>query len=265
MLIGNVFYFMYDLVKAIAKGKAYYYLGCILQWETTIKFFVFNDSPFAPHMWYLGAELYVLLIVGMLEKIGLRKILLYITPLLLLGDLVLGKYSLLLLQREFPYVLVRNWLFVGIPYFSIGSCIRTYSQTIKRHVKRNLVILGCVALIASTWVERFILLHYGLNAMRDHYVSTTFLAVLVFLLFLYYVNNSRNYISDIGKYNSTWIYILHYSLISVMGFVVALTPIYDLYLLIRPIAVFLITILVVKIPALCFILKEHVKYKHEGN
>lgn len=52
-------------------------------------------------------------------------------------------------------------------------------------------------------IERITLEHYGLNASRDHYASTTFLAVTVFLFFLYYVAGEENFMSRIGKNDST--------------------------------------------------------------
>lgn len=87
------------------------------QW---VFFLIFNENPFAGHLWYLGAYLYVLLIMVAVDKYNLWKYMLWFTPLLLMGDLVLGKYSLLLLGKEYPFVYVRNFLFVGIPYFMLG-------------------------------------------------------------------------------------------------------------------------------------------------
>lgn len=91
------------------------------QW---LKFVVLNDNPFGFHLWYLGAYLYVLLIMLIIDKHKLWRRMFWLTPLLLLGDLVFGKYSLLLLGREFPFVCVRNFLFVGIPYFMLGVWIK---------------------------------------------------------------------------------------------------------------------------------------------
>ena len=85
--------------------------------ESLVKFVLLNESPFSGHLWYLGAILYTLIVGYLLEKIGLKKLMYWSIPELLMGDLILGKYSLLIFDREFPYVLVRNWLFVGIPFF----------------------------------------------------------------------------------------------------------------------------------------------------
>jgi len=96
----------------------------IISLKTVVKFVVLNDSPFSGHLWYLGAILYTLIFVSFLEKIGYKKVLYRLTPILLLGDLVLRKYSLLIFGREFPYIIVRNCLFVGLSFFSIGMFMR---------------------------------------------------------------------------------------------------------------------------------------------
>ena len=87
-------------------------------------FIFFNENPFAFHLWYLGAYLYVLIIVYFVDKFDKWKYLFALIPVLLLGDLLLGKYSLVTLGKEFPVVYVRNFLFVGLPYFAIGAWLK---------------------------------------------------------------------------------------------------------------------------------------------
>lgn len=93
-------------------------------------FIVFNDNPFGFHLWYLNAYLYILLIMVFVDKYKLWKPFLWVTPLLLLGDLFFGKYSLLLLNHEYPFVYVRNFLFVGLPYFMIGIWIKINNKSL---------------------------------------------------------------------------------------------------------------------------------------
>ena len=114
--------------KAILCGK--FFLPSLSQW---FNFIIFNDNIFGSHLWYLGAYLYVLVIMLLVNRFSLWKQLLWVSPLLLMGDLVLGKYSLLLLHHEYPYIYVRNFMFVGIPYFMLGVWI-------KKNWKRLLVV-----------------------------------------------------------------------------------------------------------------------------
>lgn len=123
--------------------------------------------------------LYVLVIVLLVNKLNCRKILYYLAPVLLIADLIFGKYSLLIFHQEFPYILVRNFLCVGIPYFCIGNLIREQQYT-ERWNKKVLQVLIAVFAITSL-AERFALVNAGLNATRDHYLSTTFLAICLFV------------------------------------------------------------------------------------
>lgn len=92
--------------------------------EKIIDFVLLNDNPWGFHLWYLGAYLYVLLICILIDKYKKWHIAFMMTPILLITDLIMGKYSLLIMNREFPYIYVRNFLFVGLPYFLIGAYMK---------------------------------------------------------------------------------------------------------------------------------------------
>lgn len=117
----------------------------------------------------------------------IQKFIIFYCPLdgehtiLLMGDLILGKYSVLLLGREFPYILVRNFLFVGIPYFCIGRLIR---NGFGQKVKKKVLTIFLIVFSATSLLERFALVSLNVNSARDHYISTTLLAITVFLFTL---------------------------------------------------------------------------------
>ena len=120
------------LLFAVLKGIMALYNGHLSfpnakEW---IDFIVLNANPFGFHLWYLGAYLYVLLIVGLVDKYNKWNCLFMIIPVLLAGDLIFGKYSLLLLNKEYPYIYVRNFLFVGLPYFALGALLKTKAAQI---------------------------------------------------------------------------------------------------------------------------------------
>lgn len=102
-------------------------------------FMLFNANPFGGHLWYISAYIYVLLIVYVINKYRFWNGLFYIFPFLLITDLVFGKYSLVFFGREFSFLYLRNFLFVGLPYFAIGAWISAKSIHIKRTYK---LILG---------------------------------------------------------------------------------------------------------------------------
>lgn len=113
--------------------------GFLPSTKQMIKWVVFNDCPFGFHLWYLYAYLYVLMIIMVIDKHRLWNWLFVSIPILLLADLAFGKYSLVVFNKEFPYILVRNFLFVGLPYFALGALLRT--RTIPT-VNRRMMLTG---------------------------------------------------------------------------------------------------------------------------
>lgn len=99
--------------------------GFVPSLDSIGKWLFLNECPFAGHLWYLYAYIYILLIVCMIDKYRLWNILFMAIPILLLTDLAFGKYSIVIFNREFPYIFVRNFLFVGLPYFALGAFLKT--------------------------------------------------------------------------------------------------------------------------------------------
>jgi surface polysaccharide O-acyltransferase-like enzyme len=236
----NCLYFLWRLLLAYQYGNIRNFFLRSFTWKKLFEFVVLNESPFSGHLWYLGAILYVLTIVYIADKLNCRAILFALIPLLLAGDLIFGKYSLLILGREFRYIWVRNFLFVGIPYFSLGGLIKRFTNIIRP--KKVWSGMLCVLFAVTTLCERYFLVSIGMNATRDHYISTTFLAVSVFL-FTLSCNGSCKVIAAVGRKYSTWIYILHPIVIKILAIFVNNLGIKDKYLYVAPFIVFFVTLL----------------------
>lgn len=244
---ANLLYFIWNLIIACIKSNSVTIeISRMFSVKSMLTFIFLNDSPFSGHLWYLGAILYVLLIILLFEKKWNREKLYPIVPVLLVADLVFGKYSLLLFGKTIPYILVRNFLCVGLPYFLIGDWLYTRKITIRPGKARVLMLVFAF----TTLFERILLGFFSLNAERDHYISTTFLAVFTFLLALQhedkYANKGLSILSTVGAKLSTSIYILHPIVIIVVAKVVAyisrhLPFIGVCYAYIAPFAVFVIT------------------------
>lgn len=132
-------------------------------------------------------------------------------PILLLTDVVFGKYSILLFGREFDYLLVRNWLFVGIPFFSIGMLMN--------EKKLRIGWWGIPVFTLTTILERFLLVRNGLNAARDQYISTIFLSISVLNFALEYKGSINNWLAQIGNRLSAWIYIIRPIFVTCLTFI----------------------------------------------
>lgn len=170
-------------------------------------FLILNENPWGFHLWYLGAYLYVLLICIVIEKYNLWRWAFYAIPLLLVTDLIFGKYCLLLFKHEFPYIYVRNFLFVGLPYFIIGVYMKRNKPRLK--IKKELIWGGIVLFSFTSLLENRLLISLNLNPERDHYLSSTPLAILLFVLFYNIKQNRPSLISRIGEQDSLYIYVLH--------------------------------------------------------
>ena len=208
-----------------------------ISFKSLMLFFLLNESPISGHLWYFGAILYTLVVVYLFDKIGLKRLLYWMTPVLIIGDLVLGKYSLLIFGREFPYLLVRNWLFTGIPFFSIGMLMR--------EKKLRIGSWGIPVFIGTTFLERFLLFSNNMNAVRDQYISTTFLAISVFSFALEYKGTVNDKLAKIGREYSSWIYIIHPLFITLFSSVIKRVGINHIWNYIGPIVVFVSSLLFV--------------------
>lgn len=139
------------------------------------------------------------------------NLLFIVSPLLLLADLILGKYSLLTLGIELNYIYIRNFLFVGIPYFSIGVFIKKKVRYNNGNIcAYKYLFLGGVVLFSLTSLfERYLLENYGINATRDHYISTTLLSICLFLLAISFSQMRSSVWVLLGAKYSLYIYVLH--------------------------------------------------------
>lgn len=245
-VIANVLYFLWGILLSFLTTGPAQYVHQTINGKTIFNFLVLNDSPFGLHLWYLSSLLVALVILYFLGKNPKLFRLSYgLIPILLLGDLVLGKYSLLLFGREFNLLLVRNFLFVGLPYLLLGAFLSEKTERLEKIFgKRQWLLALCVVLFAATsLLERGLLSAAGANAARDHYFSTTFLACSVFILAITAPDvKANNLLAKLGKSTATEIYIYHLIVKDVLA--ILLTGVLGgLYPWIRPICVFVASLL----------------------
>lgn len=245
MLLGSMLlYFLWQIVIAV-KGHSTEDITKLFTVKNAVKFLIFNDPPFGGHLWYLSAVLYVLVIVFLLRKFFPNKyknILYAVTPFLLLGDLAIGKYSILLFEREFPYIIVRNFLFAGIPCFTIGLFLREKENLILK-ISKNIRLLFVIIFVITNILEHYILVFFGVNAKRDNYISTTLLAIALFALFMDRSWNDGNFglIKTIGKDYSAIIYIIHLIFVKIAFNLSKMLHISDVYGIVAPVVIFVLS------------------------
>ncbi len=225
-------YLLFSLCFYIPKGWTFkYWLHDKFNLFETRTFFLFNtgryiydDSYVFDHLWYLFALIYVYVLIMIFAQV-LRKWYKWLTV-LLLGLLFFGE----LLQTVYPirpfdisintWYIVRNWLFVGMPFALIGVIFadRTaslreslgkekYKENMETSFPRYMLILavGCIMSIAEAFI-------FG---RKEVYIGSVIIVFAILLLSECGLNAGR-ILPDLGKRASSLIYFYHVMIISVL-------------------------------------------------
>lgn len=218
-VLANLIYFIWDIIVEFLMGNS---VGEWLAANCTLKkvavFFLTNESPLRGHLWFLGALLYsylfLILFLKLTEKcrgaLGeyLRtnrlKIILVISILLMLANLAGGEFLTLYGKNiQVPYI--RNWLFMGVPFFCAAYCIHAYEDSGRgQHGKPKLWALLAVSLALNA-IEVYFMPQSGL------YITTIPVNVTAFMLALRYSEVGSPLLVFLGRMADKyglWIYIL---------------------------------------------------------
>lgn len=237
--------FAWSALLYLAKTEAFHLLTTqklwMPSWHAVENFIFFNDVAFSIHLWYLPAYIYVLVMAFFIDKFKLWRISFYtIIPLLLIGVFV--KYFIAdVCPEEIHYY--RNAYFCGLPYFLVGAIVRNYPPTyIVSSVKSRRIIY--VVLIVILFVIRYLLVGKDFTAIALRELNLLLLACAILRLVTICIQPKNNLLSRIGNRYSLYIYIFHVLIMSVCEmFAIKLpTIIYDSYMNINPICVFLLSI-----------------------
>lgn len=216
---ASLFYFIFNGI--LVSGDIKSYLRSYLSLKAIVKFVVLCASPFQGHLWYLSSILYVLVGIALVEKKWSRKKLYWLIPVLLVGHLVLGKYSRLLLGRALPMSLVRNEVFVGLPFFLFGDYFWRKKEAVEKWTECK-GLLGGVSLILvlTSILESKFLAVRGLTTEVEQGISTILLSLSLFIFFVKISCRGGGVLrcmARIGQQYSTMIYIIHPAFLSLLG------------------------------------------------
>lgn len=161
---SNLLFLLFKEVFSIAHHAIY-----VPDTNELLKFIVFNEDPFGWHLWYIGAYLYLLVIVRFINKHNKWTLLFKSIPVLLIVHLALSYAGV-------DRIYYRNFLLMGLPFFSIGAYIRkTNIQPTSTNKSFFCILLFAIASIAEKQLT-------SLNT--EIYVSTIFLSILIFKCFV---------------------------------------------------------------------------------
>ena len=186
---SNLLFLLFKEVFSIAHHAIY-----VPDTNELLKFIVFNEDPFGWHLWYIGAYLYLLVIVRFINKHNKWTLLFKSIPVLLIVHLALSYAGV-------DRIYYRNFLLMGLPFFSIGAYIRkTNIQPASTNKSFFCILLFAIASIAEKQLT-------SLNT--EIYVSTIFLSILIFKCFVNWKQTKPSIVSWGGKEYSLDIYIFH--------------------------------------------------------
>lgn len=173
---------------------------------TSIKNLIFyNNFIFSRHLWYIHAYLYVLVIILIANRFNFYKALIYATPVLLAGGVILGKYHEPIFGENIDTYFSRNFLFTGLPFFIIGMVIR--EKRLAQHINLKLATIGCLIFYITGIIEaKNFKICYNSG---DLYITTAFMAFFILMLSLNIEQRKENILSRMGREDSLYIYIFH--------------------------------------------------------
>ena len=191
-ILVNVIYFIWDIAMEFFSGAS---VPDWLRQNCSLKRFLVllltNESPFRGHLWFLGALTYsylfllVLLIyiekgrgrIARIIKENLIKFMFSLSVLLLILNLAGGEFLTFYGKNiQIPYI--RNWLFMGIPFFSLAYCLHAYEEHIYRRFGTGEICLIFTVLLLINIVEVWFMPQSGL------YITTIFVNIAAFILAL---------------------------------------------------------------------------------
>lgn len=167
--------------------------------KSLINLFVFNESPVAFHLWFLGSLFYALILMLIVTKLNIDKYVMYLSPILLVIYIYLSYVG------KAEYYVYRNALLVTWPYFMMGCLIKRYKNQIQNHIKPLWINVAAIAALVLLIVEFKIR-----NTVSVPYISAEILVYLIVLVGLNYSEAGKRMKLDwLGSKCTLFVYITH--------------------------------------------------------
>ena len=202
--IYNLLYFLLRIINNIFNhNNIIDFLSEMISSKSIFNFIIFNESPVWWHLWFLNALLYCYIIFMLFNKIKFDKRIYILIPVLLCFNFFLGEiYTSIKIIPNYYY---RNFLFIGLPYMLLGYLFHLNKDKIISKFSSSSCYIFIVVFIIATLLERNLL-----NDNKEHYLSTIFLTIFIFLICMLKPYKFKNsIISDIGHRYTLMIYIIH--------------------------------------------------------
>ncbi len=245
-LIGCGYYFLFQILIGLfgdshgsAAAVAERLRGCF-NGKALLAWVVFNQDPFVNIMWFTFALLYCYLLLWVINRFDWYKKAFFLIPLLIGGHMFLGNV-LSLFERAPEKLYYRNFLFFGLPFVLLGVWIRRNQEKLLQKLSAGRAA-GCMLTGAVLSVGEWFV--FGRQEM---FIGSILFAVGGFAYALHRPEaRQRALFTVIGEKYSLFVYIVHYSLISVSDrFAYKLLPdgmLRTLYNYTKPIWIFVLSV-----------------------
>lgn len=243
-IFAFVIYFCFNVVVKILAGQireAIWYVSTYRRPRYVLPVILFNESNTAMHLWFLGSLIYSYIIQQIIIKLKIKENLVYILSCaLLLIHLALG-IGLSVLGIETPAFLaknymLRNFLFMGFPLFSLGQFVKKNEEMLLNKVS----VLHIVILFAVSIIEAIVM--RGVNWEKDLYLGAVLFGFALFVVAL--KMRDKTYSPKlITLFNtSTNVYLVHV----MIGDILALTPLDNMlfYQYAAPFIIFVVSVII---------------------
>jgi len=166
---------------------------------------VLNINPFCGILWFLNALLYCYLIWFIIAKIEDKRVVYILATIILF----VGIFTRALIQynhtipEEVNINYFRNWLFMGLPFFTIGYCIHYYQDIIIKVFKPKHLIVAAIVGMVMSFAER-------LAVPLEVFVGTVIVSVALFIFAIEKPDLLKiPVINKVGESFCFFIYIVH--------------------------------------------------------
>ena len=199
LLLGaTLLYGAFEFAGCLYSGRSM----CTWQWaKIFIKWIFFNVNPFHYHLWFLGAYLYVIILGACIDKFNLwRWIYWLIIPLLI------ARFSIQ--YTDLPPYITRNFLFIGLPCFLMGSWLRKNQSLCVSHLTNGKFIWVCLVTAILPFGEDYIWENI-LGVQYGDFITSYILAFLLLLAAVELPSVLQRYLPSNARSLVLGIYIIH--------------------------------------------------------
>ncbi|MBQ8791940.1 MAG: acyltransferase [Ruminiclostridium sp.] len=210
-IVFEVALFMLNALVQVIMGNEPVFSAIDISKRSILEFLIVNEPLYASHLWYILAYMYCLLIYAVIVRYKVAgKIVAVLTPVLLIGYHVLGRYSVIFFDQKLDHTIVRNFLFAAIPMFTVGYYLDKIKAPSK--TKGGMIVLIILSFLCLHFESMSFFRSRAIDNGRNNYI---FNFIAAFLIIKYITTCGKNVSEDnplavIGRKYSLYIYVFQY-------------------------------------------------------